>query len=98
MMNLKTIFHVVGTLVLTSFMTAAPAHEVSIADSGLDAAIRDALQIPNGRLTEQDLLRLINLDAGSRNVSNVEGLAGARNLQVLFLDSNRLTNSSPTCS
>ena len=79
-------------LILASFVATTLAQEVSIPDPGLDAAIRDALQIPNGPLTEQDLLRLINLDAGSRNVSNVEGLAAARNLHVLFLDSDRLTN------
>jgi len=92
MKNIIFLTRTLVLLVLASFVAPTLAQEVSITDSGLDAAIRDALQIPNGPLTEQDLLRLINLDAGSRNVSSVEGLAGARNLQVLFLDSNRLTN------
>ena len=43
-------------------------------------------------MTEQDLLSLINLDAFARDVSSVAGLEAARNLERLFLDSNRLTN------
>jgi formylglycine-generating enzyme required for sulfatase activity len=85
---------VLTLLVVASFMSAALAQEVSIPDPGLNAAVREALQKPNGPLTEQDLLLLTNLDAGSRDVSSVEGLAAARNLEQLFLDSNRLTNFS----
>src|SRR6266496_2461958 len=96
---MKTIIHVIRPLLLTilaltSFITSALAQDVSIPDPGLNAAIREALQKPNGPLTEQDLLSLINLDASSRDVSSVEGLEAARNLQRLFLDSNRLTNFS----
>ena len=70
------------------------AQEVSIPDPGLNAAIREALQKPNGPLMQQDLLNLTNLDASSRDVSNAEGLEAARNLRVLFLTSNQLTNFS----
>ena len=84
---------VLSLLVLASFVTTTLAQEVQIPDPGLNAAIREALQIPNGPLTEQDLLRLINLDAFSRDISSVEGLEAARNLERLFLDSNRLTHS-----
>ena len=42
--------------------------EVSIPDPGLNAAIREALEKPNGPLTEQDLLSLTNLNASNRNV------------------------------
>src|SRR5438093_319180 len=83
---------VLNLLVLGSFVTTTLAQEVQIPDPGLNAAIREALEQPNGPLTEQDLLSLINLDASSRDVSSVEGLEAARNLQRLFLDSNRLTH------
>src|SRR2546428_5779930 len=87
---MKTIIHfirllIITVLVLTGSLTSTLAQEVSMPDPGLNAAIREALQIPNGPLSEQDLLRLINLDAGSRDVSSVAGLEAARNLHVLFL-------------
>jgi formylglycine-generating enzyme required for sulfatase activity len=96
---MKTIIPLIRPLVLTllvlaSFVTMTLAQEVQIPDPGLNAAIREALEQPNGPLTEQDLLSLINLDASSRDVSSVEGLEAARNLERLFLDSNRLTNFS----
>src|ERR1043166_9472775 len=92
MKNIIILTRAIVLLILASLATTTLAQSVSIPDSGLNAAIRDALQIPTGPLTDQDLLRLINLDAGSRNVSSVEGLAAARNLSVLILDSNQLTN------
>src|SRR5213594_157552 len=97
--NMKTIIPLIRPLVLTllvlaSFVTATLAQEVQIPDPGLNAAIREALEKPAGPLTEQDLLNLINLDASSRDVSSVEGLEAARNLERLFLESNRLTHFS----
>jgi hypothetical protein len=57
------------------------------------AAIRDALQEPNGPLTEQDLLSLTNLDASRRDVRSIHGLDGARNLVCLDLQISGLTSS-----
>jgi len=82
-------------LILTFFITTlatALAQEVSIPDPGLNAAIRAAIQKPAGPLTQQDMLGLTNLSAGGRNISSVEGLQAARNLQILDLDGNSLTN------
>jgi len=83
---------VLTLLALASFVASAPSQQVSIPDPGLNAAIREALQKPSGLLTEQDLLRLTNLNACCRNVSSVEGLQAARSLIGLDLDSNSLTN------
>src|SRR5260221_3939471 len=80
------------TLFLTSFVTPTLGQEVSIPDPALNTAIRAALQKPNGPLTEQDLLSLTGLSASGRNISSVEGLDAARNLSILDLDSNSLTN------
>jgi len=96
---MKTIIEFIRPLVsillaLTGFVASTLAQEVTIPDPGLNAAVREALQKPNGPLTEQDLLSLTNLDAGFREVSSTEGLEAARNLERLFLDSNRLTNFS----
>ena len=78
---MKTIIHfirrfILTVLVLAGFITSARAQEVSIPDPGLNAAIREALQKPNGPLTEQDLLSLINLDGRNRNISGVGNSCG----------------------
>jgi formylglycine-generating enzyme required for sulfatase activity len=87
---LRIILGSMATLVVTGFM--ALAQEVSVPDPGLNAAIREALQKPAGPLTEQDLLSLSILSAGGRQIKTVEGLEAARNLRILDLDSNSLTN------
>jgi hypothetical protein len=66
-------------LILIGHAAPTLAQEVSIPDLGLNAAIRTALQKPTGPLTETDLLGLINLSAGGKSVSTVEGLEVARN-------------------
>src|SRR5215475_1119310 len=85
---------VLSLLTLTSVLTTTLAQEVSIPDTGLNAAIREALQKPAGPLTQQDLLSLTNLDASRRNVRSIDGLEAARNLISLDLQINGLTNSS----
>ena len=79
---------------MTGCMASSLAQTVAIPDSGLNAAIRDALQKPSGLLTAQDLLSLTNLDASFRNVRNITGLEAARNLVSLDLGFNALTNVS----
>ena len=79
---------------IASGLTVVRAQEVSIPDPGLNAAIRDALQIPSVPLTEQDLLTLTNLSAGGRGIHSVEGLEAAHNLRILDLDNNSITNFS----
>jgi formylglycine-generating enzyme required for sulfatase activity len=90
----EKILHLVGTLVLSGFITPALAQEVSIPDPGLNAAIRETLGKPAGPLTQQDLLGLTNLSAISWNITNLQGLAAAHNLNTLFLDDNQLTDLS----
>ena len=90
--RVNTFRRIVSTLTLTSFLVSAHAQEVSIPDPGLNAAIRQTLQKPSAPLTESDLLSLTNLLAGHRNISSVEGLEAARNLRILDLDGNSLTN------
>ena len=92
--QMNTFCRAAYVLVLIGFVTSACAQEVSIPDPGLNAAIRQALQKPSGPLTASDLLSLTNLLAGGRNISSVEGLEAARNLRILDLDANSLTNFS----
>ncbi len=96
---MKTTVHVtqplvLSLLILVSFAASSLAQEVSIPDPGLNAAVREALQIPTGPLTEQDMLNLTVLEARGRNVSSIEGLQAARNMVVLDLQSNVLTSFS----
>ncbi|HXJ60817.1 MAG TPA: leucine-rich repeat domain-containing protein [Verrucomicrobiae bacterium] len=84
-----------GTFTMMIFISfAALAQEVSIPDSGLDAAIRDALRKPTGPLTQQDMLTLTNLNASARSIFNLQGLEAARNLIALDLQSNFIDNVS----
>jgi formylglycine-generating enzyme required for sulfatase activity len=91
-MNNKTIRTSILMLALAGIVTSTLAQEVLIPDPGLNAAIREALQKPNGPLTETDLLGLTFLSAGGRGINNLEGLGAARNLNILDLDNNSLTN------
>src|SRR5262249_26692938 len=90
--TMRTISYIIPVLTLTGFMLSARAQGVSVPDPGLNIAIRETLQKPSGQLTPQDLLSLASLNASGRSVSSLEGLQAARNLVVLNLQSNRLTN------
>ena len=79
---------------LTSFVATTLAQDVSIPDPGLNTAIREALQKPNGLLTPQDLLGLTNLSAISRKITNLQGLEAAHNLSTLLLDDNHISDFS----
>jgi formylglycine-generating enzyme required for sulfatase activity len=86
-----------SALVAAIEIVTASAQDVTIPDSGLDAAVRAALNKPAGPLTESDMLQLTVLNAHDRNISNLAGLETARNLSTLLLYSNHLTNfSAPT--
>src|SRR4051794_314833 len=81
---MKTIFQIVRPLVftaltLTNFAASILAQEVSIPDPNFNAVIREALQKPNGPLTQTDMLGLTNLGAIFRNIINVQGLEAAQN-------------------
>src|SRR5262245_8028250 len=89
---MRIISYIVAALTLTGLALSARAQEVSFPDPGLNAAIRQALQKPTGPLTAQDLLTLTNLNAGGRSISSVQGLEAARNLRILDLDNNSVTN------
>src|SRR5438876_206742 len=83
---MKTLSQILWVLVLTGLMPAAQAQEVSIADPGLNAVIRDALQKPAGPLTA--------LDLDNNQLTDVSFLSGLTNLTRLYLAVNQLTNFS----
>jgi internalin A len=90
----RLIFSVLALWIAAALFATARAQQISIADPGLETAIREALQKPIGPLSEQDLLTLFDLDASGRGVTNLAGLDGAHRLTVLNLQSNRLANLS----
>lgn len=95
MTKTNALFQAVAIVVLIALTQPLHAQQtVNIPDPGLDAAIRDAVQKPTGPLTDLDLLGLTQLSAGHRNIHSVAGLEAARNLAILDLDNNALTNFS----
>ncbi len=91
-MNTKSFPFYVVVLALAITASNMKAQEVFIPDAGLNAAIRNALQKPNGPLTAEDMLSLKSLDACCQNISNTVGLEAASNLVELDLDNNNLTS------
>ncbi|HXI68892.1 MAG TPA: SUMF1/EgtB/PvdO family nonheme iron enzyme [Verrucomicrobiae bacterium] len=81
-----------AVLVLAGFVATIPAQEVSIPDPNLNAAIRTALQKPNGPLTQTDMLGLTNLSAIFQNITNLQGLEAAQNLVSLDLQDNQIAS------
>jgi formylglycine-generating enzyme required for sulfatase activity len=81
-------------LVFAGSITLLRAQEVSIPDTNLNAVVRATLQKLTGPLTEADMLGLLNLSAGGEQIINLDGLESARNLDILDLDANSVTNFS----
>lgn len=91
-MNTSFICRLLSTALLA---TALSAHaQISIPDPGLNAAVRAALQKPDGPITLQDMLGLTVLSACCAGINNLEGLEAATNLRVADLHSNALTNAA----
>src|SRR5690606_5662162 len=65
---------------------------LSFDDPALEAALREALNLPEGPLRRSDLQRLTALAAGGRGISDLTGLEYAQNLRVLDLSGNDLTD------
>src|ERR1043166_9036478 len=86
---------VLTLLTLGSFTASTLAQEVTIPDPRLNTVIRETLGKPAGPLMQLDLLGLTNLTAISRNITNLQGLEAARNLDTLILDDNHITDFFP---
>src|SRR4051812_12055697 len=95
LMRMKTrIFFGLIVAMAISATVAWGRAQVSIPDPGLEAAIRESIQKPTGPLTELDLLSVDVLSACCRDIKTLEGLEQARNVRVLDLHSNSLTNGA----
>ncbi len=87
------------TLLLAALaqLTAPPVQaEVSIPDANLAEAIRDALGLPAGAaITSDAMLKLTELLAWGREITDLTGLEYATNLTGLNLDNHPISNLSP---
>ena len=76
-----------------------PPKVVSIPDTNLATAIREALNLaPGDPFTERNLLKLINLDAEDQQITDLTGLEHATQLQQLNLGGNQISDISPLAS
>lgn len=77
-------------VMLTAFTTTQ-----TFADAGLEAAVRDALEVRGGYIPRNDLERLTELDASARGIESLDGLDSMPNLVRLDLRDNRVRDLSP---
>ena len=76
-----------------------PGTVVHIPDTNLRAAIAEALgKSPNAPITAEEMERLRNLDARSRDIHDLTGLQFATNLDELSLRDNQISDLSPIAS
>ncbi len=68
---------------------------VTFADPNLEAAIREAIDIPERPIYPSDLAGLTSLSASGRNISNLTGVEHCTNLAHLDLSHNQIGNIAP---
>jgi internalin A len=69
--------------------------EVNFPDPNLEAAIREAINKPEGPITDEDLVGLTELNASNRGISDLTGIEHCTNLRKLNMSSNQISNISP---
>ena len=68
---------------------------VEFADAGLEEAVREALDRPEGPVRRRELRGIKVLEAGGLGIKNLEGIEHLVNLRVLNLVDNRVENVAP---
>ena len=69
---------------------------VEVPDPNLRQAIRETLSLLDGvPLTQLEILRLTNLEAGQRDITDLTGLQYATNLENLYLSENQIQDLTP---
>jgi len=79
-----------STFSLTLAFSEVQANAVTIADAGLEAALRDALAQPEGPLLDIPLSALTSLDASGRSIADLSGLEYCTGLTTLTLSNNQI--------
>ncbi|MFC1874855.1 redoxin domain-containing protein [Chloroflexota bacterium] len=86
------------TPITTTTTTTTPSITPSLAlipDANLEAAIREAINKPEGSIYTSDLEAITILEAKERGISDLTGLEYCINLQGLNLDANNISDISP---
>jgi Leucine-rich repeat (LRR) protein len=68
---------------------------VTFTDLNLEAAVREAIAIPEGSIYSSDLDSLISLEANEKNIADLTGLECCTSLTVLDLGDNQISDISP---
>ena len=85
-----------GFVILTYWCNTVSAQVVDIPDPNLESAIREELNLPDEiPLTQQEMLRLAQLETQEKQIEDLTGLEGATNLKKLSLPHNNITDLSP---
>ena len=83
-------------LVLAGLVSAAAyAVEVNFPDLNLQAAVRAAIDKPEGPILDSDLVGLDRLEPTGSNISDLSGIEYCTDLTILNLQENQLTDLSP---
>ena len=87
---------VYGFIIFACWCGPVSAQPVDIPDLNLEKVIREALELPGQTpITQQEMLRLTQLEAQEKQIENLTGLEGATNLKRLSLPRNNITDLSP---
>ena len=81
-------------LLLVCFVPTAKAVVVDIPDPGLEAAIRDYLNMPTGPIEDTDLRLVVVLLADDMGITDLTGLEYCDSLAFLYLWNNNISNIS----
>ena len=73
---------------MTVAFTGCQQTPVTISDSALEFALRDALNKSEGPIYKSDLESLITLELYDNNISDISAPSGLTNLKILDLDYN----------
>ena len=90
----KSLFLSVVVVMMLSLSACGPK-EVTFLDSNLEAAIREAIDKPEGTVLPSDLEGLTSLEASGRDITNLLGLEHCTNLAQLHLYNNQISDISP---
>ena len=96
---MKGLRHLIYLSLILLIAHPVSAQVVEIPDSNLESAIRQTLELPdNSPITPQEMLRLTELDAKRRGITDLTGLEFATNLGFLDLGGNQITDITPLAS
>ena len=83
-------------IVFIYWCSPVPAQVVDILDPNLEKAIREVLELPDQTpITQQEMLRLIELAAPEKQIENLTGLEHATNLKSIHVHRNNISNLQP---